>query len=191
MKTTCPACGAVFSLDVLLGNEGAREAVIAALEIPSPIGWLLIRYLALFRPAQRQLSMDRLANLINELLPMIREARIERNGRTHIAPQDYWKSALEEMICKRDKLTLPLKNHGYLLAIIEGYNLKAEQKTESQREDRLAGRTPVGSQIPPSPPLQKGGGGGIFAKVGADLKPRTEMPAHVKAAIKKGESDAQ
>ena len=183
MKTACPACGSVFSLDALLGNEGAREAVIAALEIPAPIGWLLIRYLALFRPAQRQLSMDRLANLLNELLPMIRDARIERNGRSYSAPQDYWKAALEDMVSKRDKLTLPLKNHGYLLAIIEGYNLKAEAKTETQREDRLAGRTPVGNVGLAMPDT---------AGETRPTKPRTAMPESVKAAIKpsKENSDA-
>lgn len=143
MKLSCPACGAVFSLDALLGNEGAREAVMAAMQLPAPLGWHMIRYIALFRPAQRQLSLDRVANLINELLPMIAEAKIERNGRTWSAPQDYWKMAMNDMLNKRGDgtLTLPLKSHGYLLAIIEGYNLKVEQKREQQHEDRLAGRT--------------------------------------------------
>lgn len=87
MKTSCPACGAAFSLDVLIGNEGAREAVMAALAIPAPLGKLLVQYLGLFRPAQRQLSFDRVANLLNELLPLISEAKIERNGRIWSAPQ--------------------------------------------------------------------------------------------------------
>ena len=147
MKLTCPACGALYSLDALLGNEGAREAVMAALQLPAPLGWHMIRYLALFRPAKRNLTLDRLANLINELLPMITEARITRNGNLCSAPQDYWRMAMDEMIAKRDNLTLPLKSHGYLLTIIEGYSLKAEQRKEQQHEDRLAGRTPVGRDL--------------------------------------------
>ena len=141
MKLSCPGCGAVFSLDALIGMEGARDAVMAAMILPAPIGAQIMRYIGLFRPAKRNLSFDRAANLLNELLPMIEAAKIERNGRIWSAPQVYWKQAIEEMLSKRDTLSLPLKTHGYLLAIIEGYNLKAESRKEQQHEDKLAGRT--------------------------------------------------
>jgi hypothetical protein len=172
VKTACPACGATFSLDTILGNEGAREAVMAALAMPAPIGKLLVQYLALFRPAQRQLSFDRVANLLNELLPMISTASIERNGRTWSAPQEYWSMALSEMIAKRDNLTLPLKSHGYLLAIIEGYSNKAETKKETHTEARKGGYTPVGSASLPVVKKEKAG-------------PRSAMPGSVKAVLLK------
>lgn len=181
MKTACPACGAVASLDVLLGNEGAREAVMTALALPAPLGKLLVQYVGLFRPASRNLSMDRLANLLGELLPLIDSAKIERNGRIWNAPQDYWAMALTEMIAKRDSLTLPLKSHGYLLAIIEGYNLKAEQRKETAGEAHKAGITPVGS-----------GAAGISVDKVLGKQPsgpRSAMPASVKAFLKKGESN--
>jgi len=184
MKLTCPACGALFSLDALLGNEGAREAVMAAMQLPAPLGWHMIRYLALFRPAKRNLTLDRLANLINELLPMIAAARIERNGNSHSAPLDYWRMAIDEMLAKRaaGALTLPLKSHGYLLAIIESYSLKADQRKEQLHEDRLAGRTPAGGQraSPSSPALPP--------PTGAESKPRSTMPQSVKDILK-GESN--
>lgn len=181
MKMTCPACGSLSSLDALLGNEGAREAVMAALAMPAPLGKLMVQYLALFRPtlrpgsgqAPRQLSFDRVANLLNELLPMITAARIERGGRTWSAPQDYWTMALTEMIAKRDNLSLPLKSHGYLLAIIEGYSQKAEGKQEGQRENHLAGRTPAAT---PAAFKQN------EAVLGKKDKPRSLMPAAVLAA---------
>lgn len=186
MKTSCPACGAAFSLDALIGNDGAREAVMAALAIPAPLGKLLVQYLALFRPAQRQLSFDRVANILGELLPMIAEAKIERNGRIWSAPQDYWKLALEEMLAKRDKLTLPLKNHGYLLAIIEGYSSKAEAKQEASTEQQRGGRTSLGSVLTQAKSLADDMN--KFAdEIGA--KPRSKMPDTVKAALKKGESN--
>lgn len=178
MKTTCPACGAMASLDVLIGHEGAREAVMAALQLPAPLGKLLIQYIALFRPAARNLSMDRLASLLGELQPMIADATISRNGRAWSAPQDYWKMALEEMVAKRDSLTLPLKSHGYLLAIIAGYSDKAEAKKEAQTHAQRAGHTPVGGAYPipqaspPQPP-----------------KPRSKMPDTVKQALTKGGND--
>lgn len=173
MKTSCPACGAAFSLDVLIGNDGAREAVMAALKLPAPIGKLLIQYIALFRPPKRNLSMDRLATLLNDLQPLIEAAAVERSGRIWSAPLDYWRMALEEMVNKRDKLTLPLKGHGYLLAIIAGYGDKAEAKQEAQKEDHKAGRTPTGGTSHP-----------VRTEPVEVQKPRTTMPATVKAALK-------
>lgn len=180
MKLSCPACGATASLDVLLGHEGAREAVMAAMVLPAPLGKVLVQYIALFRPASRNLSMDRLASLFTELQPMIAAARIERNGRSHSAPLEYWQMAMGEMLAKRDKLTLPLKNHGYLFSIIEGYSLKAEAKTEAQTEARRGGQTPPGASAAAAPhPLLK-----------AEVKPRTAMPDHVKSVLRKDRNDS-
>lgn len=180
MKLTCPACGAVSSLDVLLGNDGARDAVMAALEIPAPLGKLLVQYLGLFRPAQRQLSFDRVANILNELLPMIREAKIERNGRIWSAPQEYWKQAIDDMLAKRDRLSLPLKNHGYLLTIIESYSNKAEASKEAETNSKRSGVTPVGGARLPT----------VEEVLGPEKdKPRSAMPASVKAALNKGGKD--
>lgn len=134
MKLTCPSCGASMSLDIVLANEGAREAIMLALRMPAPIGKLLVQYVALFRPASRSLSFDRVAGLLSELLPMIEAARIERSGRTWAAPQEAWRAALDEILSKRDKLTLPLKSHGYLLEILAGYANKAEAKDEAKIE---------------------------------------------------------
>ena len=187
MKTSCPACGATFSLDALLGNEGAREAVMAALAIPAPLGKLLVQYLSLFRPAQRQLSFDRVANLLNELLPMIAEAKINRNGRIWSAPQDFWKMALEDMLAKRDKLTLPLKNHGYLLTIIESFSNKAEAKKEAQTEARRSGNSPVGGICSTDQHI----GETCSKKPDSLTRKRSAMPESVKAILNKGENDGQ
>ncbi|ABE50983.1 hypothetical protein [Methylobacillus flagellatus] len=134
MRLSCPACGATISLDAAIGHEGAREAIQIALRLPASLGKTLLLYIGLFRPAQRNLSMDRVANLLNELLPMIEAAKIERNGKQLAAPLDYWAQALNEMINKRESLTLPLKSHGYLLTIIAGYADKAEFKVEQRTE---------------------------------------------------------
>ena len=155
---------------------------MAALAIPAPLGKLLVQYLGLFRPAQRQLSFDRVATMLNELLPMIAEAKVERNGRIWSAPQEYWAAALNEMIAKRDALTLPLKSHGYLLAIIEGYSSKAEAKQEAGTEARRGGHTQVGSAA--TKPVEQ-----VLGPV--TNKPRSKMPAHVRAAIKGGNDGNQ
>ena len=144
MRLACPACGAEMTLDVLLGTEAARDAVLLALQLPAPLGKLVLQYVALFRPPKRQLSWERVAALFAELALPIAEARIERHGRVWAAPLEYWRAAFEEITAKRDGLTLPLKSHGYLYEIILGYANKAEalneKKTEADR-GRASSRT--------------------------------------------------
>lgn len=134
MKFNCPACGEPLSLAALLEHDAAREAVLLALQFPAPLGKLLIQYVSLFKPAQRALSMDRFANIMSEMLPMINAAQIERNGRIWPAPMTYWQQALEIMLTSREKLTLPIKSHGYLLSIIAGFAEKSDAKAERQTE---------------------------------------------------------
>ena len=54
MKITCPACGSINSLDSLLAHDAARAALAQAYALSAPLGVALLRYLSLFRPAQRQ-----------------------------------------------------------------------------------------------------------------------------------------
>lgn len=137
MRTTCPACGAITSLDALIGHEAARSCLVQALE-QTPAGRRLVRYVALFRPAERALSWDRTANLLGELLDMMKAAQIERRGRLWAAPEGTWIAALDEILSQRDagKLRTPLKSHGYLLEIIAGQVNKTEAKAEAVEEDR-------------------------------------------------------
>lgn len=148
MKTVCPACGAVNSLDSLIGHEGARAAMAELAAISGPLAGAVLRYMALFRPAQRQLRLDRFASLLAELNPMILEARISRNGRIYAAPREVWVAAIDSILASRDRLVLPLKSHGYLLEIIVGQIHKAEQAVEAKREAGRAGHTPVGGHAP-------------------------------------------
>lgn len=147
MKLKCPACGALASLDVLLTTEGAREAVLLALQFPAPLGKRLIQYLALFRPATRELSFDRVASILSEVLPDIQAAKIKRGGREFVMPMDYWLAGIDAVLAARDagRLTLPMKSHGYLYEILAGLVDKAEAKRESERE---ASRSTGGSIIP-------------------------------------------
>lgn len=153
MKLVCPACGSVNSLDSLVGHDGARAAMAELAALAGPVAAAVLRYLALFRPEKRQLSLDRVACLLAELNPMIIEARIARNGRVYAAPREVWVAAIDSILASRDRLTLPLKSHGYLLEIIIGQIHKAEQAAESKREAGRAGHTPVGGNAPrPSRP---------------------------------------
>ena len=61
MKVKCSACGALHSLDALIANKAASDALNAALLVSGELGEALIRYLGLFRPAKSSLTFDRVA----------------------------------------------------------------------------------------------------------------------------------
>ena len=133
MKLVCPHCSADF--DMLLGIQdlAGRLAVQRAFSL-TPLGDVLIQYVQLFKPAKQALKMTVLVRILDELVPHIKAAQIKRGGEVIAAPHDYWRSAIENMLASRDKLTLPLKSHGYLFQIIAGYGNKAAAATEKQQE---------------------------------------------------------
>ncbi|MDR3088106.1 MAG: hypothetical protein LBU45_09215 [Azoarcus sp.] len=115
MKTRCPCCGATLSLDALINHDAGRAALACAFKLGGDLGAALVRYLALFRPAERDLTFERVAKLLDPLLPDIENGSIVRRGQTWLAPRAAWTWAINQM-CETHtagRLTLPLKSHGY------------------------------------------------------------------------------
>lgn len=135
MRLTCPCCGSMLSLEVLLNDAAARQAVASALSLPAGLGSRLLRYIGLFRPPQRSLTWDRAAKLLDELQQMITAGQIQRHGRAWAAPHVAWQSALDALF-ERQGLQLPLKSHGYLLEIIAGLANQTEAVAETAAEQR-------------------------------------------------------
>ncbi len=123
MRTRCPSCGATLSLDALVAHDGAREALAAVFKLSGPLGSAVVRYLALFRPETRELTMDRVGRLLAEILPDIQAQRISRDGQVFEAPLEAWVWGIEQSIAARDsgRLKTPLKTHGWLYEVISSY----------------------------------------------------------------------
>ncbi|MGE7992524.1 hypothetical protein ACQKPE_16085 [Pseudomonas sp. NPDC089554] len=123
MRTRCPNCGATLSLDALIAHDGAREALGVAFKLSGPLGHALVRYLGLFRPETRELTMDRVAKLLGELLPDLQSQRIERGGQVFQAPPECWAWAIEQTLAAREsgRLVTPLKGHGWLYQVMTQY----------------------------------------------------------------------
>jgi hypothetical protein len=138
MKLACPSCGALMSLDVIVAHDGARDAVQAALQLPAPLGKLIIQYLTLFRPEKRQLTLERVASILGDLLPMIESGRINRDGKEYAIALPVWAAGLQEIQDrhKQKPLTTPLKSHGYLLEILINKAGSMEAKAEARREEQ-------------------------------------------------------
>lgn len=144
MQIKCPACGAVASLDLLLAAEdGASEVVKIAGEMQPELWRLMVQYIALFRPARSKLSFARMATLLGELHPMIKNAIFERGGKQYHAPLNYWLAAIEQMLSQRDRLTLPLKSHGYLFEIMMSIDAKAIKDIEKTVTERSRSQQPT------------------------------------------------
>jgi hypothetical protein len=173
MRLSCPCCGFVADADGFLAEKDVLLAMRATLSMPAPLSGPLLQYLRMFRPEQRALTARRTCALLDELLPLIRDARVTRNGRTWAAPIEIWTAALEAMIAKRDanKLALPLKSHGYLLEIVAGIANTAEAGAERRIENERAGVTPIG---------------GASALANVELVPELRRPERDSATVRRG-----
>lgn len=148
MRLQCPACSAEMDLDVLLAAEEGRQTLARLIAMGTPMGAWTLRYIGLFRPAKRALSMARTLKLLEELWPDIQRQAITRKGREWAAPPAAWQAAIEQLLQTRDRggLTLPMTSHGYLYEILVGLADKAESQAERTAEaDR---REPARSAAP-------------------------------------------
>jgi hypothetical protein len=146
MRLTCPCCHVELSLDLLLTNEAARHAVARLATVSLPFGALTLRYMALFRPEKRGLSIERMVKLIEELLPDLERGFITRKGRDWSVDIETWRAGMETVLAKRDKgdLTLPLTSHGLLLEVMAGFVDRAERRAEGEREETRRARRNAG-----------------------------------------------
>lgn len=147
----CPSCQAKFPLSAALLDARARKALDHALRIAPSLADRIVSYLDLFSPGDRRaIRMDRLASLLEDLAVPIREATVIRNGAAWPAPAEYWSAAFDQVLSKRDNLTLPLKSHGYLFEVVAGIASRGRRRSAQQDEDdrhRATDETRAGSPI--------------------------------------------
>jgi hypothetical protein len=138
-----------MDLDILLAHEEGRHVLADLLRQGVPMGALLLRYVALFRPAKRALSMSRTLAVLSELLPDLQRGAITRKGRDWPTTPAQWQAAIELVLAARDKgnLTLPMSGHGYLYEVLLGIVDKVESQAEREREASLRGRAHVGGPL--------------------------------------------
>lgn len=146
----CPTCGGVRPITEYLGEARERQALEAALRLDPRLADPLLEYLALFAPVGRKLASNKLVRLLTELHQLISAGTVSRGRVEYPAPVEYWRAGLEEMVARRDRLTLPLKSHGYLQEVVCGIANKAaaaaerkEEETKSYRHHRESTGGPV------------------------------------------------
>ncbi|WP_321276942.1 hypothetical protein [Thiomicrorhabdus indica] len=138
MKLRCPHCGHSAELLDFANEQAARQVVMITADLPKPIGRPILQYIGLFKPSSRSLSWERTLKLMQQLKHDLDRGQITRHGRDWAAPLDYWTQALTTVLDKANegKLTLPLKNHGYLYEIISSQQSSVEAREEQKLEEK-------------------------------------------------------
>jgi len=135
-----------------------RHFLDALKEIPAPLIKPYLRYLRLFKPHQRALTWSRMLRLTQDLIPALKDGSFVRNGSRHIATAPMLVDLMSGLVeSPPPTLKTPLKDHGYLLAMLAAQGEKvaalAERKSEHAKSQRRL-NSPFVDQSPPksSPP---------------------------------------
>lgn len=148
MIITCPGCAARYDLDVAITEEKARQFFGLVADCPPDFVGPLIRYLRLHKPAKSALSWAKCHKIAAELVPMVKAARVERDGIVKAAPVALWVECVEQLLNDPPAhMRTPLKGNGYLLSIVAAQAERHLAKAESAREqERRRGITDDGER---------------------------------------------
>ena len=141
----CPSCGAEETLDVLLhrmiDDDQSRRLLAELITVSLPLGAKVVRYLRLHKPAKQKLRLERVQEVLAELVPDIRRGAITRKGRDWQAPIELWREGLDEVFKASAAGTLrtPLQGNGYLYEVMLRLADRAEAQVE--REQQHASRS--------------------------------------------------
>ncbi|MFC3716826.1 hypothetical protein ACFONC_11755 [Luteimonas soli] len=137
MRATCPDCGADGHVSAFFAEaDGKRLAAVLAGMAPE-LGRATIGYLGLFKPGKTALRLPRAVKLAEELRALAEAGSVTNDERTGVrrpCSPATWATGIEQMLAQRAALTLPLKNHNYLRAIVFGLADQADAAAERQRE---------------------------------------------------------
>lgn len=181
-------CGLRTPLEVAIEHDAARRAVARCMESLGAVGQGMMAYMALHRPAERTLTWEKTARLLDELLTVYDAAVLTHERRTHTLSDAAWLAALAAVRDRAPKLSLPLDGHGYLYTVLAAEAAKANAAAEAERTARARGETPVGYSAAHMQVSTIGNSPIVPAARGEPVEPRADdpvvpMPASVREAL--------
>ncbi len=133
MKLVCPSCGATASVEAMINDATAREAVLAVAELPSPLHLSTLRYMSLFRPGKSALSWKKVLRLTKEINNLCCTGYVSVQGEVdRNCPPRIWAVAMDTMKEQQTGIKRPLKNHNYLRQVAHGLADAADKTQESE-----------------------------------------------------------
>lgn len=119
MNGKCQTCGAVAPIEWFLSEDDHRQVRHLLILLPKEVQGVVFNYLALFRSQTgKALQVKKAVRLLTEIVALVEpgHVQVERKPARPCLPK-FWAQAMEQMIERRDRLTLPMPNHNYLKAI--------------------------------------------------------------------------
>jgi hypothetical protein len=124
-------------LAAFASDAEARACMAEIAQLPDGVAHSAVDYLALFRPPKRALSWSRAHRLLTDIAHLMDSPALHRGGRDHAVTPELWAAALTQVVDQRERLTLPLKSHGYLLTILASLAQHRTGDAEMQRDAEM------------------------------------------------------
>lgn len=147
MNGICQTCGTVAPIAWFLNSAAERQINAILAELPKDVQGVVFHYLSLFRPvAGRALQARKATRLMLEVKELVMGGHIQIDKRVaRPCPPRIWALAMEQMVERRDRLTIPMPNHKYLQTIAYDLADQADSKAEKasysqQRQARTVNR---------------------------------------------------
>lgn len=143
----CHTCGTTAPIEWFLSEAEHKMILPVLIALPKSVQGVVFYYLSLFKPQSgRAMATSKAVRLMTELRDLINNGYIQHG--TNVArscPPSLWVLAMEQMVERRDRLSLPLPNHNYLKAIAWDLADREDAKVEKNKKRilRTVGKTQV------------------------------------------------
>jgi nucleotide-binding universal stress UspA family protein len=131
----CRRCKFRMDLLTVIDDDRARAALAAALKLPHQVSDVIQGYMTLFETDSRGLTWARYGAILTALLEDLGRGLVVWKKATRPAPLALWVECMQAMTAM-EELSLPLKNHHYLRAMVFRKAEAAEALAEAQREEQ-------------------------------------------------------
>jgi hypothetical protein len=132
MNGTCQTCGTVAPIEWFLSETEHRQLAGLLVKLPKDVEKVVLHYLGLFRPVKgRALQARKATRLLAEISALVATGHVQIDRRVaRPCPPAIWAQAMEQMVERRDRLTIPMPNHNYLKTIAWDLADQADARAE-------------------------------------------------------------
>lgn len=140
MLIDCPHCRQDFDLTQAFENKDANAFFELMTQLPPDAIRPAYLYLTVcFKPAKQTVRPSKLLKLAQEIVPMVQQERIVRDGVSYTVPLSSWITHFESLANSPPaSIILPLKGHGYLFSVLCANNKASRYDTATPSHTNTA-----------------------------------------------------
>ena len=150
MNGTCQTCGTTAPIEWFLSETEHRQICAVLVELPKDVQAVVFHYLALFKPVTGKAIQAKKANrILAEIKQLVAAGHVQIDRKVaRPCPPRIWAQAMEQMVERRDRLSLPMPNHNYLKSI--AWDLADQADAKAERTQGQIARSANTSRVPVS-----------------------------------------